>query len=256
MLTLRARPQRGVSLVELMVAIAIGMIVVLGAIQVYLTAARGGVTATRSNRLNQDLRAVLNVMMDDIRRAGHMSDPTALTSNPFTQATTDLAVAANCVRYSYDATWKGGSGNVVDPGTDFSGFRFFNNAVQFMVSTTNASTATCADTLGWENVTDPSVVRIASLSFDVVGSKCIAFDPATYQESDPTTYQSWTTTSGTTTACVAGSAGAPSPFPTGKSLVEVRTVRISLTAQHASDATLTATASDTVTLRNHRVFTN
>ena len=39
-------------------------------------------------------------------------------------------------------------------------------------------------------------------------------------------------------------------------LEDEQQLRISLTAQHASDATLTATASDTVTLRNHRVFTN
>lgn len=256
MLNLNVRAQRGLSLIELMVSIVIGLIVVLGAIQVYVTTARGGVDSTRSNRLTQDLRAVLGIMMDDVRRAGHMADPTALATNPFTVAGTDLVVAADCIRYSYDATWNGGAANVVDAGTDFAGFRYAGNAVQFMVSTTNNTTANCGDALGWENVTDPSVVNVTAMSFDVTGSKCIAFDPTTYDENDATTYQSWATTGGTVSACTAGSAGAPSPFPTGLTLIEVRNVRISLTAQHAADPTLTRTLADTVTLRNHRVFTN
>lgn len=259
MLNLNVRAQRGLSLIELMVSIVIGLIVVLGAIQVYITTARGGIDSTRSNRLTQDLRAVLGIMMDDVRRAGHMADPTALATNPFTVVVggrTDLLVTANCVRYSYDATWNGGAANVVDAGTDFAGFRYAGNAVQFMVSTTNNSTANCNDDLGWENVTDPSVVNVTAMSFDVVGSKCIYFVPTAYDENDATTYTSWSTTSGTTSACTAGSPGAPSSIPAGQTLIEVRNVRISITAQHASDPTLTRTLADTVTLRNHRVFTN
>lgn len=249
------RRETGLSLIELLVGMTIGLFIVLAGIQTYLGAAKSGLESSRANRITQDLRAVLDVAMSDIRRAGYWTTPTSASPNPFTEAGSNLYVSANCVAYSYDATWNGGTPNAVDPGIDFGGIRFANQAIQILHSSTVANTTTaCADNTLWENLTDPSVIAVTALTFDVAGTKCIAFDPATYNESDPTTYQSWTTTTGTTTACESTSTGAPSPFPPAtNTFVETRIVRISITAQHAQAPEFSRTLTDLVTIRNHRV---
>lgn len=247
---------RGLSLIELMVGLTVGLFIVLASTQIYVSAARGGVDSTRANRLNQDLRSVLNIVMADIRRAGYWATTNNNTPNPFTDTNRNIAMTPNCVVYSYDATWNGGTAGTVDPGIDFGGARFANESVQTLRSSTVSSTVgPCSDATAWENLTDPSVIRITSMTFDVTGSKCIAFDASTYNEADPTTYETWTATGGTVNACEATSLGAPSPFPAAtKTFVEIRIVRISITAQHAQDSTLSRTISDSVTIRNHRIL--
>jgi type II secretory pathway component PulJ len=63
--------QRGLSLVEMMVALAVGMVVVSGA----LVLAASSMTASRDNIrmsfLNQELRNVMNLMTNDLRRASY-----------------------------------------------------------------------------------------------------------------------------------------------------------------------------------------
>ena len=65
------RSQRGLSLVEMMVALAVGTVVVSGA----LVLASSSMTASRDNIrmsfLNQELRSVMNLMTNDLRRASY-----------------------------------------------------------------------------------------------------------------------------------------------------------------------------------------
>ena len=74
MLSLRATRvagQRGLSIVELMVGIAVGMFLVAGAVTMFV----GNLTSSRQllveARVNQDLRATVDLISRDLRRAGY-----------------------------------------------------------------------------------------------------------------------------------------------------------------------------------------
>ena len=46
----------------------------------------------RTNRFNQDLRAVMDIIISDLRRAGFSAVPEGGTANPFTEAATDMHI--------------------------------------------------------------------------------------------------------------------------------------------------------------------
>ena len=66
-----ARSNAGFSLVELMIGIVIGLFLLIGLSSVYISSVRGGRTTTQANELNQEMRALMDIMVNDIRRAGH-----------------------------------------------------------------------------------------------------------------------------------------------------------------------------------------
>jgi len=82
---------RGVTLIEMLVGLLVGLVVVAAAGSIYISTFRGQTNNTKLVRLNQDLRAMMDIMARDIRRAGFVtSDPvtnfSALQSNPFFRA--------------------------------------------------------------------------------------------------------------------------------------------------------------------------
>ncbi len=64
------KKQSGFSLVELMIALVLGLIVVGGGITIYGLSIKGGSDTIKSVRLNYDLDSAMALMMNDSRRAG------------------------------------------------------------------------------------------------------------------------------------------------------------------------------------------
>ena len=100
----RTHRERGFSLVELMVALALGLIVTVAVIALVVSIIRSNRQTLQSTRLNQELRATLSVIANDLRRARSVDDPlgvSALTpaSNPYRQLDTDTL--AGCMIYGY-----------------------------------------------------------------------------------------------------------------------------------------------------------
>jgi len=70
------KKNRGVTLIEMLVGLLVGLVVVAAAGSVYITTFRGQTGNTKLVRLNQDLRAMMDIMARDIRRAGFVTaDP-------------------------------------------------------------------------------------------------------------------------------------------------------------------------------------
>ncbi|MDY0013040.1 MAG: hypothetical protein RBS40_09140 [Rhodocyclaceae bacterium] len=250
MLTNHRKSQRGINLVELMIGLVVGLIVLAAMSAVYLNTSRGSRDTLNANRLNQDLRAIMDIMVADIRRAGYWG--TADTgNNPFTGGTTNLAVTSSCILYSYDATYNGGTAGAQDPGVDFFGFHYGSNAVQMIKPSVNLSstnTSACNTTSNWENVSDPNVITVTALSFETGGSQCM--------NTTASPSVTWTTAAGSTSAACADTTASGYVAPTsGDVLVETRQVTITLTAQHAQDTTLTRSLTETVLVRNNRILT-
>jgi type IV pilus assembly protein PilW len=266
---------RGFTLIEMMVGITVGLIVLWGLSSVYLNSARGSRTTTAANQLNQDLRAVMDIMVNDIRRAGYW-EGASNTANPFTTPTTDIQMTSisashDCILYSYDATHAGGTGNVVDTfGTtgfsDFFGFRLSAaGVVQTLDPTINLAATTvatpCATDADWQNLTDERAISVTALTFRTTGSKCISFVPATYDYADSATYTQWTTIGAAMieAACsVTSTNRSPVPAaepPASNSFVETRLVTITLTASSVTDPTLgSRTLTEQVLVRNNRLI--
>ena len=99
---------RGVSLVELMVALVAGMIVVGAVLALVLAIMKSDRQTVLDTRLNQELRATLSVVANDLRRARSVQDPLStaviVTGNPYRTVST---ATSGCIVYAYDGAVDG-----------------------------------------------------------------------------------------------------------------------------------------------------
>lgn len=107
---------RGFSLIELMVALVVGLIVIGAVLALIVAIMKSNRETLQATRLNQELRATMAVVATDIRRARGVPDPmtaaTASGGNPYKSIDT---ATAGCIRYGYfDATDDDGNGDATD----------------------------------------------------------------------------------------------------------------------------------------------
>lgn len=156
--------QNGFTLIEMMISITLATIAMSSMISVFVNNVKSNGDSISQVHLNQELRAVMDVMSRDIRRAGYWSNAVyGATSNPF--QTLAINASTNCITYDYDT-----SGQPGPTSSDEFGFRLTNNAVQI-----HKSGGTCSDSSnssGWENITDPNTIKITALTFDNSSSYC------------------------------------------------------------------------------------
>jgi type II secretory pathway component PulJ len=172
------RRQAGVTLTDLLVGTTVGALVLIGISTTYVLGARSTSQNVEQARLNQELRAVLEIMQQDIRRAGYwdMSDVEDAdpAQNPF-QSTidgidrrlrtgqVDGESPGSCVLYSYDFE--------PDNATALTmfGFRLRNQYVQVRTGPSSVDDKTFECTIGsgsWERITSDDV-RITALRFTI-----------------------------------------------------------------------------------------
>ncbi|EGV16519.1 hypothetical protein [Thiocapsa marina] len=188
------RRQIGVTLTELLVGTTVGALVLTGISATYLMGVRATTQNIQQARLHQELRAVLDLMQQDIHRAGYWAFPAGTSSdpaeNPFQQTidgfNTNLRIgavggeaAASCLLYSYDLNDNGkvGCGScspeedaLLDgANVEMFGFRLRNGSIQLrMRKDEDDDTFDCASGSGrWERITDDNNVRITTLRFDI-----------------------------------------------------------------------------------------
>ena len=145
------RRQRGLSLVELLVGVAVGLFVVAGAAMVVGTQLGESRRLLLETQLQQDLRSSADIITRELRRAGFWSQselgvwsPTATPSpNPF--ATVSMPVVTEV-----DYTYRRGPGQEGPYG--------------FKLDTTTGSIKTLLATAGWQDLTDPRTLRITALT--------------------------------------------------------------------------------------------
>lgn len=96
----------GFTLIELMVAMVVGLVVVLAAVTFIVSVARANSEDIQVTRLNQELRSLSEVISRELRRARYVADPIALAGQgPSVTAPHDAVnISANrsCVTFSYD----------------------------------------------------------------------------------------------------------------------------------------------------------
>ena len=164
-----------------MISSAIGVIAMAGAISVFSTSVKSNGDNLKRIRLNQELRAIMDVMVRDIRRAGYWSIADGTTPNPF--STLNVSGDEKCITYRYDfATVPPAVPDPLDNANNF-GFKFHNNGVKY-----RTNSATCGTNNNWVFISDPNAVKVTSLNFNLtttcanlsakIDTDCIASSPA------------------------------------------------------------------------------
>lgn len=272
---LKKSTQSGLGLVELMVGITVGLFVVLAGSSVYLTAVSSSADSNRASRLNQDVRTILDIMTQDLHRAGNWggAGPGA-SNNPFSSRTagvaTDIFISADnsCILYSYDVNQ---DGTVASDGSEFFGFRYNSDTqeVEVLNETTapDTSAVTGCGALSWLPLNRSTEVIVSALSFSTENSRCIAFEPTTFNAAVAATYTEWQLTGTNSAAACETLTASGTTTPVGTALPagvsfdatlltgrgEVRQITIRMTATSTQDSSFTRTQTETVRVRNDRV---
>ncbi|MGZ5619395.1 MAG: PilW family protein [Methylobacter sp.] len=238
------KKQTGFTLIEIMIALVLGLIVLSATIGIYITTVKGSTDTINSARLNHDLESVMSLMVNDIRRAGYWggaADGADSSTNPFTIGTANIqSPSTSCILYTYD----GGSGatggvnhdsNGLVDSDEHYGFQLTGGAIAMRL--TGTTTANCADAGNtWSTLTVTESVNITALTF-TAAYKCL--NVSTALSYDNTCAQ--VATDGNLVA--------------GQKASESRQFNIALTGQLVNDATVTKTLTGTVKIRNDRIFT-
>lgn len=264
---------RGFTLVELMIGIVVGFIVLAGVIAVYLTVVRGSTDVARDARLNQETRAALNLMVNDIRRAGYWRnakpfDPAVdddIVFNPFmnrdpntdkpeSRGVRDIHIhnGGTCIMLSYDPTFD-------DGGDEVFGYRLVRpndvGWIEMFGGDPDSETIECNQPEGWTRVTDPNQVIVTGLAFDFGGSRCLNTSKFNSAEG-----QLWNWVAGPDADIPPCESPPTNAADSQNVLLESRQINISLEAQHARDPNIRIRLIESegervrVHVRNDRIF--
>jgi type IV pilus assembly protein PilW len=282
------KKEMGVTLVELLVGLSVGFIVVGGIIGIYSNTAGSSASTIKGAILNQEMNAIMQLVTNDLRRAGYWLDTNTTDTtddNPFTDqnyvynTTISTWSSQPCITYAYDLDQDSsvGIGSLTVSGDTFAdaaatpkedtdnmeifGFRYnaTDGALEMRTGGSGGTAAAkfnCSDG-SWEDLNDPTVVTITAFTIDSTGTNCT-------DTSIDTTPTDWTTTGTNTAFCSDTTAANFTPGPTGTddiviaatdSIVEVRQINITLTGELASDASVKKSLTRAIRVRNNRLIT-
>jgi type IV pilus assembly protein PilW len=154
------RRSRGLSIVELLVGTAVGLVVVAAATTVVTRHARENRSAAIEARLVQDLRTAADIIARDLRRAGYWGasasgvrgdDGNPVLLNPYALVAPDTS-ASDAVRLSFSRD--AGENGVVD-GNERFGFRLRNGAIELQLGDGN-----------WQALTDPATLSVVAFEVE------------------------------------------------------------------------------------------
>ncbi|MUV15720.1 prepilin-type N-terminal cleavage/methylation domain-containing protein [Noviluteimonas gilva] len=96
------RPARGFTLIELMVSLVLALVVMAAVVTLVVAVIRSNRQTLQSTRLNQELRATLNLVANDLRRARSINDPLSAAVGPNPYANIQTPNGNTCAIYGYD----------------------------------------------------------------------------------------------------------------------------------------------------------
>ena len=151
--------QRGLSLIELLVAMVVGLIVIAAAVSFFSRHLRESRAVQVELRLVQDLRSAIDLIGRDLRRAAYWGQASAgvwqpgATSTP-TNPYAFVTIASAQVQFNFSRD--GVENNALDTNEQF-GFRLRAGVVEFMLGAANSGS-------NWQALTDANTVTITSFT--------------------------------------------------------------------------------------------
>lgn len=185
-----SRKQKGLTLVELMIAMVIGLLLLAGTISMFISNKRVYKEQESMGRLQENARYALGIMIHDIRMAGYTGcaddDPSKITNHINGAAGTNLLDFSNAVEGSESAgKWQpSNSTDIVSsmlPGTDGISIRFLQDSgltvlPPYMVNTSSALHVSTnnglyqGEMVGVADCNSADVFQITSTSPDTSGT--------------------------------------------------------------------------------------
>lgn len=140
----RPTTQRGVSLIELMIAMVAGLIVSGAAVALIVAMMKSNAETIKATRLTQELRATAEIIGRDLRRARSVSDPIANinVAAPVNACNTIAPAAganASCVKFAYDCNAAGGT---------FRAIGLSSNKIRLATGNSSAAAPACPPVAG------------------------------------------------------------------------------------------------------------
>ena len=153
--------QSGFTLVELMVSSVIGLMVMAGTITFFVNTVQGNSIGLKQVHLNQELRALMDVMVRDIRRAGYSRNADGVSTNIYATNQHALNISnGNCITYSYDDYQTNNSNPNVVQNSDTAGFKLSNNIIKI-----RKKSSLCTSNVNWDSISDGETIKITKLEF-------------------------------------------------------------------------------------------
>lgn len=160
---LRRSTQRGLSLVELMVGITIGLFIVAGASLLATNQLSDNRRLTLETQIQQDLRAAADIIVRDLRRSGYWAsaqlgvarDGSVPIENPYA-ATVPASAASAVAEIGYQYSLDGENDNNAIDGNEQMGVRLDDGVLQLRLGNG-----------GWQPLTDSGTVRITQFAITV-----------------------------------------------------------------------------------------
>lgn len=230
------RCERGVTLVELMIGLTLGLFIMAGVTTVYVATVKTSAQTVKATRLNQEIRTVMSVLASEVRRAGYWNAVATgignlnTVPNPFTVlGVSDIQIldynggSKNCILYSFDADEDGLLGT-----NEIFGFRM--DSTNAAIDATTGSPSSTGDCTGgtWENFTDENIIEVTELVFSNDNSQC--------RNNSDTSSDCYTI--------------APA---SGDTTVETGLVTVTISANLQGDAASRKSLTDSINIRNYRV---
>ena len=264
--SVRRTAQRGMSLVELMVGLTVGMMVVAAAGALYITNHIAGRDALNAARLNAIARGAMDTMVDDIRRAGSatltgnwfdIQTGEARTRNPFQLWNTNSGAvdisdlntydSGNCFVYSFDRNGNGvlDDGSGTEP-SEYFGYRL--NGTKLQMRSGGADNLSNCTNGNWSDLTDPTALTVTPPSGTVLFS-------VSYHCMNATTNAVGAEGSTASNRCLPGNTiyNAAVSAATTSDLLETRRVTIAFQATLVDQPDMTLLQQQDVLVRNHRI---
>lgn len=261
----------GFTLIELMIAIMLGLIVIGGALSIYISTIRSSSDVVKSARLNYDLDSAMQLMVNDIRRAGYWGGAVSgsdAANNSFTQvpaaatatdiqirnvaAPTTVVSEGDCILYTYD----GGNGDGVVDTNEYYGFRLNGTELEIRTTGTAATAGDCNGAGQWENIIDENNVLVTNLQFSFLAI-AVQAAVANVQPALPAlmaTSRCINITADTVTNAL-NCATAANPVTAGDNIAQKRVVNIHLSGYVNGDMSVVKSFSTSVQVSNDRVYT-
>jgi prepilin peptidase dependent protein B len=158
--------QQGFTLIELLIASTIGLILILVLLNMAIHIIKTSQTLINNNRITTDLQSTLNLISNDVRRAGYWGTTIQAINansqnNPFVAA--NITINGSCLLFMYDRNGDGSAANSSSALlNEHFGYRLntVTHAIEAL-TTDNAGNFNCAaNSTDWVPLTDPNIMTV------------------------------------------------------------------------------------------------
>ena len=162
--------QRGLGLLEMMISMTLSLLVIATMTVLMANTLGTGATTIQMSRLSQELRASMQLMSRDLRRANYHSGYLNCFANVNCRSDLNITAYVNTIHVNADGNcfwyWLDRDGDAVLSNDAVGGFRLgtVDGVGVIQMRTTGNSAANCTGETDWELITNPSTVDITSFN--------------------------------------------------------------------------------------------